>query len=57
MPKAETTKRVKALKVNFCLYPSTIEKAKKLSDIQDRSVSSLIRVLIEQAYSSLKGEE
>jgi ferritin len=45
-------KKNQIIKVNFCLNISSLDKARKLSIKQDRSVSSLIRTLIEEAYTN-----
>lgn len=42
--------REKSIKVNFCLSSSTLEKVKQMAVDRDRSVSSLLRVLIDKAY-------
>lgn len=42
-------------KVNFCLSKTTLTKAREMAMHYQRSVSSLLRFLIDQAYSDEKG--
>ena len=49
------TKQEPIRKVNFCLTDSTLEKARDMANQCHRSVSSLIRTLIDKAY--LQNEE
>lgn len=43
-------KKEKIQKVNFGLYPTSIKKAQELALKLDRSISGLIRILIEEAH-------
>ncbi len=49
--------REKIQKVNFGLFPSSIIKAQELSLLLDRSISSLLRQLIDDAYIKLQKEK
>lgn len=53
----KNTQKEKVVKVNFGFYPSTLTQIRYLAEKRSRSVSNLLRVLVDQEYKQEKKKE